>query len=127
MNHSYKEQNFADLSPEAVVDQAEKLKKDGYRVEQICARSKDGVTTLLYSFDKDFDLQNYRVTVPADQIVPSISKHFWAAFIYENEIHDLFGVEFSGLVLDYKGNFFRLSQATPWKTAPQNKTADGGE
>jgi ech hydrogenase subunit D len=125
MIHSYKEQHITALTPDAIESKADEMKKAGYRIEQICARSKDGVTTLLYSFDKDFDLQNFRVTVPQNMTAPSISKYYWAAFIYENEVHDLFGVTFTGLVLDYKGNFFKLEKPTPWKTEP--KTAEGGE
>ncbi|MDD2626227.1 MAG: NADH-quinone oxidoreductase subunit C [Candidatus Methanomethylophilus sp.] len=125
MIHSYKEQHITALTPDAIESKADEMKKAGYRIEQICARSKDGVTTLLYSFDKDFDLQNFRVTVPQNMTVPSISKYYWAAFIYENEVHDLFGVTFTGLVLDYKGNFFKLEKLTPWKTEP--KTSEGGE
>ena len=35
--------------------------------------------------------------------------------MYENEVHDLFDVEFADSKLDYKGNFFRMSKKAPWK------------
>lgn len=46
----------------------------------------------------------------------SITGEIWSAFIYENEMHDLFGIKFKNLELDYQGNFFRVAQKTPWNT-----------
>ena len=92
------EQIFEDLSPADVYRTAEALRADGYRMVQICGVTREGSTEVLYSFDRDHRLANY-----------------WAAFVYENEVHDLFGVEFEDSKLDYKGNFFRMSAKTPWK------------
>ena len=47
--------------------------------------------------------------------VESITGIYWPAFIYENEIHDLFGVKFNHSALDYQGGFFKISEETPWK------------
>jgi ech hydrogenase subunit D len=116
MTRSNESTNIADLPHSEILSKAEELAKDGYRVVQICATSKEGRTELLYSFDKDLVMINYRVQVPEGMAMQSITGHFWSAFIFENEVHDLFGVEFTDLVLDYKGNFFRLSSKTPWKT-----------
>ena len=44
----------------------------------------------------------------------SISGDYWPAFIYENEMHDLFGIKFSHLTLDYEGKFFKVAEPTPW-------------
>ena len=44
----------------------------------------------------------------------SITGIYWAAFIYENEMQDLFGVKFKHMALNYGGNFFKVSQPTPW-------------
>ena len=46
---------------------------------------------LTYSFDRDSQLANLRLQLPAAEArVPSISSIYWCAFLYENEIHDLF-------------------------------------
>jgi Ni,Fe-hydrogenase III component G len=37
------------------------------------------------------------LTVPKDTLVPSISPVYFAAFLVENEIQDLFGIRFQGL------------------------------
>jgi len=110
------DQDIRAAAPSEMPAHAQELLEQGYRIEQICGMSKDGVTDLLYSFAKDRTLISYKATVPEDMTVPSITNSYWAAFIFENEIHDLFGVIFTGLVLDYKGNFFRLAQPTPQRT-----------
>ena len=48
--------------------------------------------------------------VPEDMELQSITGEIWSAFIYENEMHDLFGIKFKNLELDYQGNFFRVAQ-----------------
>jgi ech hydrogenase subunit D len=46
-------------------------------------------------------LKHLRLTVPKDAPVPSISPVYFAAFLVENEIQDLFGIRFQGLAIDY--------------------------
>lgn len=119
---SYRVKEVTDIAVDEILVKAKALSEDNYRVVQICATSKNGKTEVLYSFDKELGLVNFRVRVPDKMTLPSITQYFWSAFIFENEVHDLFGVEFTDLVLDYKGNFFKLSSKTPWKTV-----AKGGE
>ncbi len=116
------EQVFRDVDVGSVPAEAEKLKGEGYRMVQISGTPYEGSAELLYSFDKDLSMVNLRTSVPNGTHVGSITPSYWSAFIYENEIHDLFGVEFDGMVLDYKGNFFRTGQPAPWR-----KEAKGGE
>ncbi|MCK9322613.1 MAG: NADH-quinone oxidoreductase subunit C [Candidatus Methanomethylophilaceae archaeon] len=116
MTRSHEVQEITEISYSDLLVKAKELAEGGYRAVQICATSKDGKTEMLYSFDKDFKMINYRVNVPSEMRVSSITGFFWSAFIFENEVHDLFGIEFTDLVLDYKGNFFKLSSKTPWKT-----------
>ena len=108
-------QTFETVSPEDIPGTAEKLKAEGYRLIQLCGVTKEGCTELLYSFDKDFAVRNLKAVVPFGQPVGSITPWYWAAFVYENEVHDLFDVEFTDSKLDYKGNFFRMSKKAPWK------------
>lgn len=117
------EQSFETASPGEVPGIAEKLKGEGYRLVQLCGVTKEGHTEVLYSFDKDFKLRNYKVDVPFGTQVKSITPWYWSAFVYENEVHDLFDVEFTDSKLDYKGNFFRMSAKTPWKGPEQKEGA----
>lgn len=114
-------QNFSTIPPGDIPAKAESLLAEGCRLVQICGITKEGYTQLLYSFDRDSQLENYKADVPFGTPVGSITPSYWAAFVYENEIHDLFGVEFTDSRLDYKGNFFRLSSTTPWKGAERKE------
>ena len=48
-----------------------------------------------------------------DSEVPSIQGLYFAAFSYENETHDLFGVHFTNMKLDFGGNFFNVAEEAP--------------
>jgi ech hydrogenase subunit D len=60
-------------------------------------------------------MTNLIFSVGEDEEVISISDIFPPAFLYENEIHDLFGINIKMMNVDYKGNLYRLSQKTPYK------------
>ncbi len=91
------------------------LRQDGYRFVQACATAKEEGYELLYSFDKDHDLVNFRIHVNEGDELESITKEYWSAFIYENELNDLFGIKFLHNALDYGGNFYKVAEPTPWK------------
>ncbi|HXC63466.1 MAG TPA: NADH-quinone oxidoreductase subunit C, partial [bacterium] len=60
-----------------------------------------------------------RLCLPLDaRSLPSITGSYLAAFIYENELQDLFGVKVEGLALDFKGNFYMKAKETPFIKAP---------
>lgn len=111
----YREQNFEDIDIGDILKKVSEFKNEGYRLGQICATNIEGGIELLYSFDKDHNLYNLRMNVPDGSKVPSITGIYWPAFVYENESHDLFGVEFTDSQLDYGGHFFKLSRPTPWR------------
>ena len=90
------------------------MKKDGYRLLQICATKVSEGFEILYSFDKDHELTNLRLIVPEEEEVQSVTGEYWGAFIYENEMHDLFGIKIVNNELDYGGNFFKVVEPTPW-------------
>ncbi|MDY5678741.1 MAG: NADH-quinone oxidoreductase subunit C [Candidatus Methanomethylophilaceae archaeon] len=112
MNQEFKEIEYSEIPA-----LAKRMLAGGYRMVQICGVTKEGENELVYSFDKDHEMVSYKVHVPFGTTIGSITPEYWAAFVYENEIHDLFGVEFTDSKLDYKGNFFRMSVKTPWKGA----------
>jgi ech hydrogenase subunit D len=69
-------------------------------------------------------LLNLKLEVKEGQEVASISDIVWHAFIYENEMHDLFGVTFKNLALDYGGHFFKTSEPTPWNPKNEERKAE---
>ncbi|MDR1292686.1 MAG: NADH-quinone oxidoreductase subunit C [Clostridiales Family XIII bacterium] len=106
------------------------IKSDGYRLGQACATKTEGGVDILYTFEKDETLKNFKISLEdkAPEL-QSISGIYWAAFIYENEMHDLFGVTFKNLALDYGGHFFKIASETPWNPAAKSgaDTEKGGE
>ncbi len=97
-----------------VIAKAEQAKKDGYRLVQVgCTKIGDDFE-IIYVYDKDFALRNYRITVKQDTVIPSISGPYFGAFVYENEIHDLYGITVSGINIDFNGTFYRTSIKHPF-------------
>ncbi len=99
-----------------ILARAAQFKKDGYRLVQIlCTRIPEGYE-LTYSFDRDYIMTNMRVIVPGEGSVLSVTGQFWYAFVWENEIHDLFGLKVECIApeVDYGGHFFQLAKETPW-------------
>ncbi len=106
---------FKIVKAEEVIDEAQRLKHDGFHLMQQCAtRTADGYE-LVYSFGKALDVTQLKIVLAEDQSVNSISSVFPCAFLYENEIHDLFGVDIQMISLDYQGAFYRTAIETPFK------------
>jgi ech hydrogenase subunit D len=90
------------------------LYAEGYRIVQIgCSTLEDGYE-LNYSFDKDYRFKNLRLKVAPGEDVPSVSMIYPNAFLYENEIHDLFGVPIKNIAVDYHGTLFQTAIKTPF-------------
>ena len=111
-------QDFVPVEPSELLDTVASLKEQGYRLGQACCTTLEDHLEVMYSFDKDHVLHNIRMSLPKENPeAMSITGIIWSAFIYENEIHDLFGVTFKHSELDYGGNFFRIAAKTPWNEA----------
>jgi ech hydrogenase subunit D len=111
------ENSIIGIEPADLMKEAQKLKDEGYRIVQICANKVNGFE-LSYSFDKEHNLKTLRLNIAEEDEVMSISNIFFPAFLYENEMKDLFGIKITNLVLDFNGNLYKLAQKTPWN--PQN-------
>ena len=93
---------------------------DGRRLVQIGATAMaDGGVELNYSFDGNGRFLNLRLPLAAGNLTaPSITGVYFCAFAYENEIHDLFGVQVEGNRLDFKGNFYKIAEKAPFLRKP---------
>ena len=108
------QQTTIPIGIDELVARTAQMKKDGCRLVQIgCAKGGDDFE-INYTFDKDFVLTNLRITVKQDTVVPSVSGVYWGAFVYENEIHDLFGITVAGINVDFKGAFIRTTVKHPF-------------
>ena len=104
-----------DMPVPAIISTADEMKGEGYRLAAITAATVEGQQyEVTYSFGLDGNLQHYRVVISPGDVLPSISGIYPGAFVYENEMHDLFGIEVHGLRLDYKGTFIRTHIRYPF-------------
>jgi ech hydrogenase subunit D len=87
---------------------------EGYRLVQIGCSTLSGAYELTYSFDRDYRFRSLRITVTPEEAVPSISVIYPNAFLYENEIHDLFGVGITHIAVDYRGTLYRTAIGMPF-------------
>ena len=105
---------------EAAIDQVATIAADykarGWRFVQLCASTLEDSVELLYTYqsmDHDAGLEGVRVNVPDGMSVPSITASYPAAFVFENETHDLFGVMVDGINIDFNGEFYTVNVAYP--------------
>ena len=103
------------------------LKADGWRFIQTHAVNTDDGVDLYYSFMdmRDFHIVNYRVAgVKKGTAVPSITDIFLAAFVFENEARELFGVDMRDIAIDFQGAMYAPAQLEPMTfITPEQKAA----
>lgn len=108
------EQQIIKISSSELLSETIKLKNNGYRLVAISCTSKDNIE-VSYSFDKDYDFINLRLILEEDVEIESISLIYPYAFLYENEIKELFGVKINNIALDYKDTLYKIAVKTPFK------------
>ncbi|HQP30876.1 MAG TPA: NADH-quinone oxidoreductase subunit C [Deltaproteobacteria bacterium] len=86
----------------------------GYRLVQICCVKEPEALVLHYTFDKDYELVDLKISISPEAQVPSITAVYPCAFLYENEIHDLFGVAIQDINVDFKGLLYKVSVPRPF-------------
>lgn len=93
------------------------FKSRGYGFVQLCASTLEDSCDLLYAFTDPEAAEPGMIgvvaNVPDGVHVPSITEWYPAAFVFENETHDLFGIDFDGINIDFGGNFYTLSMDYP--------------
>lgn len=120
-------QKYIEINPDELLNHVSDYSARGYRLVQIGCTMKGDRFELNYSFDKDYDFENLRFDVEQDYEVASISPIYFCAFLYENEIHELFGVTIKNIVVDYKGSFYRVKGTAPFKKNTAQKNETGGQ
>jgi ech hydrogenase subunit D len=101
----------------ALVDRVKQFRKDGYRLVQISATRLPEQVQVTYSFEREERLTNLRLHLPATEAkLPSVSGDYWCAFLYENELHDLFNINVEGIAVDFHGKFYNTAVKFPFAT-----------
>ena len=119
------QQTFEPLALEDLKSAVSALKAEGWRfVQVLCANTEDGID-MVYSFEMGGHLRNLEIKgIKEGAPVPSITDEFLAAFVFENEAHDLFGVDVRDIAIDFHGHFYALSEKTPMTViSPAQKAA----
>lgn len=108
--------SFVDLPLEELLTRVQTLKHEGMRFVQMCAETTEQGIDLLYTFYDETTQNALNLCVygiDESSRVPSIQGLYFAAFSYENEAHDLYGVRFVNMKLDFGGHFFNLATSEP--------------
>lgn len=98
-------ENLFEISKELLLVEAQDCKYNGYRfVTATCVDLGDGTLDVIYHFDKDLEMKNYRIKVKKDEEIPSISKIYLCSILVENEMKELFGLNVDNMAIDYGGH-----------------------
>ncbi|WP_281668972.1 NADH-quinone oxidoreductase subunit C [Slackia isoflavoniconvertens] len=122
-------QHFEDISIDDILSVAEREHEAHSRfVQVLCINGEEGIN-LVYSYQKTADqgyaMHNYRVHgVKPETHIPSVTKFYLVAFPFENEAHDLFGVQVDDIAIDFKGGFYKVAMDKPMTViSPAQKAA----
>ena len=115
--------NKADL-----IDRVRDYQAQGYRLIQLhCTKTLEEMF-ITYSFENEkLVINNLRLDVTDGETIPSISSIYAPAFVYENEVHDLFGISVSGMSIDFQGNLYKTAIKYPFRDVRDPKATSKKE
>ena len=119
------ESEFTPIALDELHHEAAVMKVDGWRFIQTHAVNTDNGIDLYYSFMKDGHIKNLKVAgVTKENPVPSITDLFLAAFVFENEARELFGVDMRDIAIDFSGALYAPAIDEPMTIiTPEQKAA----
>lgn len=105
---------FRQIALEDLHREAAIMKAEGWRFIQTHAVNAGEATDLYYAFMKDGTMVNLKIEgVTPDKPVPSITDMFLAAFVFENEARELFGVDMRDIAIDFAGAMYAPAVSEP--------------
>jgi len=110
-------QVFIDIDLSQLRARVEQYHAEGWRFVNICGSTVPEGVELLFSFSKGEPFENLRLVVANGTHINSISDLYLNSFFCENETHDLFGITFDGIAIDFGGEFYTTSVPTPMNPA----------
>ncbi len=113
------------IAPEQIDAEARRRLEEGWHLVQLCGFASEGGVGVLYTFVRDGVGESVRVLVAPDGSVPSVTETYPAAFVFENELAELYGVNVEGISIDFKGGLYGVGPETPLK--PQVEPPSEGE
>jgi ech hydrogenase subunit D len=120
-------QSVVEIGAESLLTEADALRSANWRLVQIlCVSSPEG-NELSYSFGQGLAMKSLRFNAPAGASVPSITSLYSAAFLYENEIRDLFGLKIDRIRADWEGRVLDVAGEKPFsKVSIMGPRSEGG-
>jgi ech hydrogenase subunit D len=120
------EQTLELIPADQLLAKVQAMRQQGYRLVQISATRLPDRLELTYSFALEGRVAQFRLHLADGELrVPSISSIYWCAFLYENEMHDLFNLTVEGMAVDFKGTLYKTAIKFPFGStkAPTVKPA----
>jgi ech hydrogenase subunit D len=106
-------QSVVDIDAESLLKEVDSLRAKEWRIVQVlCVSNAEGYE-LSYSFGLGLRMKSLRLRSRPEEEVPSVTALYPGAFLYENEIRDLFGVRIERIRADWEGNVLDVAQAGP--------------
>ena len=104
------------VAPDNLLEHVMVQKNMGRRLSQICSAYANEKIELSYSFadDETNQYHNLRLVIDKDTEVSSITEFYPYAFLYENEMKELFGVNIQMINLDYGNKLYRINEEAPF-------------
>jgi ech hydrogenase subunit D len=109
------------MDGQVLLERAAAYRADGWRLALINATSVlpsedlgEGAFDIDWSFAKGSELEHIRERVLPGEEVPSISPWFGGAFLFENELRELFGIAMTGIALDLHGQLYQTAERVPF-------------
>lgn len=107
-------QSLEEIGAGALLAEVDALKLDHWRLVQILCISSPGGNEIDYSFGGGYAMRTLRLRTGPKDPVPSITHIYPAAFLYENEIRDLFGVRIERIDPDWEGKVYDVAATKPF-------------
>lgn len=108
------------MDAKALAQRVGQLHAAGYRLLLINGTSvlpgpgaEEGAVELTWSFERGGQLEHYRDRAAPGEEVPSVGWAYRSAFLYENELAELFGVNVTGRTVDFHGQLYQTAEKVP--------------
>ncbi|ADY56350.1 NADH dehydrogenase (ubiquinone), 30 kDa subunit [Syntrophobotulus glycolicus DSM 8271] len=114
-------QNYLPVTASEIENRTKQYAKEGFRLIQMCCTKSATEMDIIYTFEKEnYQMINLKMPVEVGDTIPSVSGIFLHAFLYENEIHDLYGVNVAGMAVDFKGTLYQTAVKHPFVIPPDS-------
>ena len=115
---------FRIIKREDVHQVAVEKKQAQWRCLQMCCTNTENGLDVTYTYQKDDVVDNLMVKgVQKDEHVQSITDVYIGLFPFENEAHDLFGLQVDDIAIDFQGRFYDLAVPEPMTIISPEKKA----